>query len=79
MKETHNVRLLVVEDDSDYLTRILTRLKRYGYADPDTASTEDEALHSLANNYYDVIVSDMRLGNNGSGGFVVIDSNSRRT
>jgi DNA-binding response OmpR family regulator len=78
MKETHNVRLLVVEDDSDYLTRILTRLKRYGYADPDTASTEDEALHSLANNYYDVIVSDMRLGNNGSGGFVVIDEVQRR-
>ena len=78
MKETHNARILIVEDDSDYLSSILRRLKRYGYADPDTACTEEEALHSLANHHYDVIVSDMRLGSNSSGGFTVVDEVQRR-
>lgn len=78
MKETHNARILVVEDDSDYLLRILSRLKKYGYAAPDTARTEEEAQHFLANRHYDVIVSDMRLGNNSSGGFAVVEEVQRR-
>ena len=78
MKKIGNARILVVEDDNDYLTGICRRLKRHGYADPDTASTEDEAREYLDNNHYDVIVADMRLGANSAGGFTVVDEVHQR-
>lgn len=78
MKDIHTARILVVEDDGDYLTQILSRMQKYGYADPDAARNETEAQQCLAQNHYDVIVCDMRLGSNGAGGFAVVDEVQRR-
>lgn len=73
MKNNQNVQMLVVEDDSEYLQRILKRLNRYGYTEPDTAVNETEARKSLRNKNYDIIVTDMRLGGNRDAGFIVLD------
>lgn len=70
---TNNARLLIVEDDSAYLERILSRLKRYGYNDPDIAKNEIEARHCLNNRHYDIIVTDMRLETKSEGGFIVVE------
>lgn len=73
-----NTRILVVEDDGDYLERILTRLDKKGYAPPDTARSEEEARQCLEQSHYDVIVADMRLGQNSAGGFAVVDEVQQR-
>ncbi|MCP4701844.1 MAG: response regulator [Gammaproteobacteria bacterium] len=70
---SHNARILVVEDDNDYLQRILSRLQKNGYTAPDTARNEEEARHCLEQNHYDVIIADMRLGSDNAGGFAVVD------
>lgn len=42
--DTHNARILIVEDDSSYLLeRILSRLQKHGYTAPDTAHNEEQA------------------------------------
>ncbi len=41
--EISNVRILVVEDDKDYLPRIISRLTKKGYQGIDTANDETEA------------------------------------
>jgi len=71
--EISNVRILVVEDDKDYLPRIINRLTKKGYQGIDTASNETEAKQKLAQNYYDVIIADMYLEGNTSGGFEVLE------
>jgi CheY-like chemotaxis protein len=72
--EISNVRILVVEDDKDYLPRIINRLTKKGYQDIiDTANDETQAKQKLAQNYYDVIIADMYLEGNTSGGFEVLE------
>jgi len=78
MKNPENARILVVEDDNEYLQRILKRLQRYGYAEPDTATDENQARACLDTHHYDVIVTDMRLGGNSGGGFAVVDEVQQR-
>jgi DNA-binding response OmpR family regulator len=61
-----NVRILVVEDDKDYLPRIISRLGKKGYQSIDIAHDEIQAKEKLDNKHYDVIVADMFLkGNTG--------------
>ena len=71
------MRILIVEDDHEYLQRILNLLARHGYAKPDTARNEHEAQQCLAAGYYDVIVTDMRLEGNSGGGFAVVEEVER--
>ncbi|MDM8566473.1 putative DNA binding domain-containing protein [Candidatus Halobeggiatoa sp. HSG11] len=68
-----NIRILVVEDDKDYLPRIIERLTKKGYQGIDTANNETEAKQKLEQNYYDVIVADMFLEGNTGGGFEVVE------
>jgi CheY-like chemotaxis protein len=68
-----NVRILVVEDDKDYLPRIIERLTKKGYRGIKTANNETQAKQKLAHDYYDVIIADMYLEGNTSGGFNVLE------
>ncbi len=68
-----NVRILVVEDDKDYLPRIIERLSKKGYQAIDIANNEKEAKQKLEQNYYDVIVADMYLEGNTNGGFEILE------
>ena len=73
-----NVRLLVVEDDKDYLPRIISRLGKKGYQSIDVAHDEFEAKEKLDNKRYDVIVADMFLKGNAGGGFAVVEEVKQR-
>ena len=74
---TTDLRILIVEDDSDYLDRILARLRNYGYTQLDTARNEKDAKQFLKEAYYDIIVTDMRLDGDGVGGFAVVEEVER--
>ena len=71
--DTSNVHLLLVEDNEGYLERALRRIKKFGYQHIDTALDEIEAREKLEHKHYDVIVSDMRLGQHDAGGFTIVD------
>jgi CheY-like chemotaxis protein len=73
-----NVRILVVEDDKDYLPRLIRRLEKKGYQGIDVASDEFQAKKKLDEKDYDVIVADMYLYGNTSGGFVVLEEVKKR-
>ncbi len=70
--EYSQAKILIIEDDSDYLQRILERLKRKDYQSIDTANNLHDAKQKLLQPY-DVIVADMRLGEEQEGGFKIID------
>lgn len=72
-------KILIIEDDSDYLERILTRLKKKGYEAITSVNTVEAAINELNHHYYDLIVADMRLGENSTGGFTIIEEIQRRT
>lgn len=76
---TRDLRILVVEDDSEYLQRIVNRLELHGYPTPETARNGMEARESLEQAYYDVIVTDMRLEGDSGGGFFVVEEVERRS
>jgi CheY-like chemotaxis protein len=71
--DTSNVRILVVDDYKDYLSLIIEKLTEEGYQGIDTANNETEAKQKLAQNYYDVIITDIRLEGNPSGGFEILE------
>ena len=71
-------KLLVVEDDPDYLQRLQNRLEKYGYQSIDKAITVEEARLKLDESHYDIIISDMRLGKDTAGGFTVVEEVKRR-
>jgi CheY-like chemotaxis protein len=73
-----NVRILVVEDDKDYLPRIIRILGKKGYQGIDVASDEFQAKKKLDEKDYDVIVADMYLKDNIDGGFVVLEEVKKR-
>lgn len=72
-------KILIIEDDPDYLERILTRLKKKGYEAITSVNTVEAAINELNHHYYDLIVADMRLGENSTGGFTIIEEIQRRT
>ena len=67
-----DVRILVVEDNSRYRDTIARALLPF-YRDLDFANDIEDAKEHLDTKYYDVIVTDMRLQNDSSGGFAVMD------
>jgi ActR/RegA family two-component response regulator len=75
---TSNVHLLLVEDNEGYLERALRRLTKFGYQHLDTAAKESEAREKLDQNHYEVIITDMRLGQNDEGGFTIVDEVKQR-
>lgn len=70
-------KILVIEDDSDYLERILTRLNKKGYQAVTPVATVTDAINELSH-HYDVIVADMRLGEDSSGGFTIVEEIQQR-
>ena len=68
-----DIRLLIVEDDANYIELIIRRLRRYGYTKIDQARSIDEARSRMESHFYDVIVTDMRLDDDSSGGFEVME------
>lgn len=70
-------KILVIEDDSDYLERILTRLNKKGYQAVTPVATVTDAINELSH-HYDVIVADMRLGEDSTGGFTIVEEIQRR-
>ncbi len=53
-------RLLVIEDDPAFSRRLQANLRADGFT-VEAAGTGAEALEALKNNYYDLVVSDIRL------------------
>jgi DNA-binding response OmpR family regulator len=70
-------KILVIEDDPDYLERILTRLNKKGYQAITSVTTNVAAINEL-NNHYDVIVTDMNLAEDKKGGFTVVEEIQNR-
>ncbi len=73
-----NVQILVVEDNSRYLDILVEELSGYHYKHIDTAQSPEEARKKLDKRPFDVIVADMRLGDDVSGGFAVVDEVNTR-
>lgn len=70
-------KILVIEDDCDYLERILARLNKKGYQAITSVNTVTDAINEL-NHHYDVIVADMRLGQDSTGGFTIVEEIQQR-
>ncbi|MCP4106475.1 MAG: response regulator [Desulfobacteraceae bacterium] len=68
-----NVHILLVEDNSRFLERLEKRLKKVGYQQLKSARNAADARKELNESHFDVIVADMRLEKDNSGGFEVID------
>jgi CheY-like chemotaxis protein len=69
--QTENVHLLVIEDSPRVLTEILNWLQDYGYQQIETATSAANAKEKL-NNFFDIIIADMRMEQDDSG-FAVIN------
>ncbi len=74
--QLNNVRILVIDDEPDLRTLYELTLLREGYR-VDTAATVHEALHLLATQRFDVVITDMRLPD-GSGVDVLQDLKTRQ-
>ena len=72
LKETSNVRLLLVEDDVRYLTHLISQLNKFGYQHLTSADSAAQAKEQLSKHHFDVIVADMWMEREDSG-FDVID------
>lgn len=70
-------KILVIEDEKEYLDRILSRLDKKGYQSVKSVTTVSEAMDELAH-HYDVIVADMRLGEYSAGGFTIVQEIQQR-
>ncbi|MCP4347435.1 MAG: response regulator [Desulfobacterales bacterium] len=68
-----NVHILLVEDHPGYLERLERRLKKFGYQQLKSARNAINARKELSDSHFDVIVADMRLEKDDSGGFEIID------
>ena len=53
-----NIRILVVEDDTDSMTLLLHYLKEIGYTNISKTGDPEEALCLLSNESFDLIISD---------------------
>ncbi|MBD2131586.1 putative DNA binding domain-containing protein [Sphaerospermopsis sp. FACHB-1094] len=69
--QTKNIHLLLVEDNSGYLTQLIEWLNDYGYRQIQTASSVVEATEKLCDPF-DVIIADMRMEQDNSG-FVILE------
>lgn len=70
------IQLLAIEDNPRYLEELLEWLHDFGYQNILTATTATEAQEQLdpaQHRICDVIIADMRLGKDDSGGFAILD------
>ncbi len=73
-KNTNNVQILIVEDNHRYLENLVNSLKEdYFYQNIHSTRTSEEASEILNNAAFDIIIADMRLGNDMNGGFKVLE------
>jgi DNA-binding response OmpR family regulator len=70
MPEKNQTRLLLVDDDDD-LRETLCLILEHGGFEVRTAGNVNEALHLIAANIFDVLVSDLHMPNDGDGLTVV--------
>ncbi len=75
--ETKNVKLLLIEDEADYLKQVVRWMARFGYQHIDTARNVAEARAKLDEKPFDIIVADMRLDRDDDG-FAVLDEVKKR-
>ncbi|MDM8547993.1 response regulator [Candidatus Venteria ishoeyi] len=68
-----DARLLLVEDNPRYLALLRESLEDFGYQEIAVAETSEAAQAMLAESYFDVIVADMRMGDDRGGGFWVLN------
>lgn len=54
-KETSNIHLLMVDDNSRYLARLIRRLKSFGYQRLTAAESATEAQRLLQEQHFDII------------------------
>jgi len=72
-----DVSILMVEDNPRYLAELQEWLKDLGYQHFVTAENIEQTKE-LLNQHFDVIIADMRLGQQTDGGFEVLDEVQRR-
>lgn len=72
-----HVQLLLVEDDKEYLQKLVNWLDNCGYQNISIASSAAEARARLDANLFDVIVADITLGA-GDRGFAMLDEVQKR-
>jgi CheY-like chemotaxis protein len=72
-----DVSILMVEDNPRYLAELQEWLKELGYQHFATAENIEQAKERL-NQHFDVIIADMRLGQQTDSGFEVLDEVQRR-
>ncbi len=73
-KDTSNAQILIVEDNHRYLENLIASLKEdYQYKNLQFTRTQEEAYEVLNRNAFDIIIADMRLGNDMNGGFKVLE------
>jgi CheY-like chemotaxis protein len=70
-------RILVIEDNNNWMDRILNGLKKKGYKTVTGVATVTDAINEL-NHHYDIIVADMRLGEDSTGGFTIVEEIQQR-
>jgi len=69
--QTEDVHLLLVEDNSGFLSELVNWLNDYGYRHIETASSVAQATEKLCDPF-DVIISDMRMEQDDSG-FAIVE------
>jgi ActR/RegA family two-component response regulator len=68
-----NVKVLLVEDNPRYLEQLKKWLTRFGYQLVDSVRNAAEAKEKLQRDIFEIVVADMRLETDDSGGFVIIN------
>jgi CheY-like chemotaxis protein len=76
--ERSNVQILLVEDEDEYLLKGIDWLDRFGYQEISTARNAAQAKAKLDSKPFDVIVAEMRLDGDATGGFAVLDEVKKR-
>jgi CheY-like chemotaxis protein len=61
MRESALARVLVVDDDPDFLGLLTSQIKQIPGVRVNVATSPDEAIHLLTENTYDLVVSDWAL------------------
>jgi DNA-binding NtrC family response regulator len=56
-----NKRVLIVDDDINLLSCMALMIDSYGICEVDIASSGDEALAKMALQYFDLIITDLRM------------------
>lgn len=74
--QKEKIHILAIEDNPRYLEELLEWLQEFGYHNILTATTAAEAQEQLdpeKGQICDVLIADMRLGKDDSGGFAILD------